>query len=263
MSARAIWKGTLKIKSERVPVKLYSAVEDRSVHFHLLDRDDDTRVKQHMINPNTGREVPREEIVRGLEIEPGTFVKLSEKELESVQPEPSRDITILRFVPPDKIDHQWYSRPYYLGPDEDEVKYFALADALERQDREGVARWVMRNKQYIGALRAQDGYLLLVSLRYAGEVVSARDIPAPTGRAFDHREIKMAEQLVMALEGDFRPSDFHDEYRERVMDLIQAKAHGTKPKLQPIRSKAATSGLLETLAASLKSARKKGGRAVA
>src|SRR4029453_1505544 len=137
--------------------------------------------------------------------EPGVFVILTKEELEQVQPKPSRDIEILRFVPPQKISSLWYDRPYYLGPDGDQTAYFALAEALANKEKEGIARWVMRGKEYVGALRSQDDYLMLVTLRHAEEVVQPEELPAPEGRSLDRKEINMAKQLVELLEGEFDP----------------------------------------------------------
>src|SRR5262245_47588665 len=108
MSARAIWKGKLKIGATSVQVRLYSAVVDRTVHFHILEKESEARVKQHMVNPETNEEVPRDEIQRGYQIEPGIFVLLTKKELEKFEPEASRDIEITRFVSASKIGSQWY-----------------------------------------------------------------------------------------------------------------------------------------------------------
>src|SRR5262245_25628522 len=130
MAARAIWKGKLKLGSATLPVNLYSAVVDKTVRFHILDEKTETRVKQHMVNPETGEEVPGDEIQKGYQVEPGTFVILKREELEKLQPKPSREIEITRFVSPQEIGSLWYDRPYYLGPDGDAKAYFALADAL-------------------------------------------------------------------------------------------------------------------------------------
>jgi len=264
MAARAIWKGVLKVGSDKVPVKLYSALQDRSVHFHILDARTMQPVQQHMVEPDTGAEVPNEEIERGLEIEPGTFIVLKEDELAKLEPKASRDIELTRFVPPERVNHQWYERPYYLGPDEDdEAAYFALAKALTDSEREGIARWVMRNKQYTGALGVKDGYLVLVTLRHAEEVLSAKELPKPGGRPPDPREIQMAQQLVSVLKDSFRPKDFHDEYRERVMQFIEARAKGQRPKLKVVAQKPAAKSLLDALSASLTKAKRTKGKAVA
>src|SRR3982751_3048489 len=136
MAARAIWKGQLKLGTTKVPVKLYSAVQDRTVRFNVLDDRAKKRVKQHMVDPDNGEEVAAEEIRKGYEIEPGKYVILTEEDLEKLEPPPSRDIEILEFVPQAKISQQWYERPYYLGPDGDVKDYFALAEALQKTESE-------------------------------------------------------------------------------------------------------------------------------
>src|SRR2546423_14570111 len=132
MAARAIWKGTLKLNSAKVPVKLYSAVQDQTVRFHILEEKSKQRVKQHMIEPDSGKEIPSEEIQKGFEVEPGTFVILDEEELAKLEPEASREIEITQFLPPSQIPPEYFDRPYYLGPDGDEAGYFALAEALKK-----------------------------------------------------------------------------------------------------------------------------------
>lgn len=154
MAARAIWKGVIRFAEVRVPVKLYSAVEDRSVHFRLLHADDYTPVRQILVNPHTDEVEPYQKTYRGYPTHEGHWVMLRPEELSALEPEPSRDIEILRFLPPKAIDHRWYLRPYYLGPDGATDAYFALAAALEREGKEALARWVMRKKEYLGALRA-------------------------------------------------------------------------------------------------------------
>lgn len=256
MAARAIWKGELKIGTTKVPVKLYSGVVSRGVHFNILDDKHLTRVKQHMVNPDTGEEVANEEIRKGFEVEPGRFVILEEKDLASLDPTPSREIEITEFVPPDAISQQWYERPYYLAPDGDEDAYFALVEAMNKSKREGIAHWVMRNKAYVGALRAQGDYLLLFTLRNAEEVISARDLPKPSGRALTQKELNMAKQLVALLEGEFNAADYKDQYRDRVMEFIARKAKGRAPRLRVVKAKPRSGSLDAVLAKSLQSLRK-------
>jgi DNA end-binding protein Ku len=251
VAARAIWKGVLKIGSVRIPVKLYSGVVDRTVRFHILDDRGLKRVKQHMVNPDTGDEVSTEEIQKGYEIEPGRFVIITEEDLESLQPKPSRDIEIVVFVPPDAISQQWYERPYYLAPDGDQKEYFALVEALKKSKREGIVHWVMRNKEYVGALRAEGDYLMLVTLRNAEEVISARELPKPAGRPPTQKELAMAKQLVGLLEGEFKLEDYKDEYRKRVMDFIEKKAKGRAPRLRMVKSKRKAGSLDSVLKKSL------------
>ena len=251
MAARAIWTGRLKVGSSGLPVKLYSAVEDRSIHFHILDSKTKARVKQHMVHPGTDEEVSRQEIRKGYEIDRGTFVLLDDDELSSLEPEASRDIEITRFVPEGRINHLWYDRPYYLGPDGDSDDYFAFVQALKDQNREGIARWVMRKKAYAGALRVSGNYLSLITLHHAEDVLSDRDLPAPRTRDVTQKELTMAKELVAALEGELNFEQFHDEYRDRVLDFIKAKAKGRKPKLHAARARRAAAQLERGLAKSL------------
>jgi DNA end-binding protein Ku len=260
MAARAIWKGELRIGTQKLPVKLYAAVEDKSVRFHILDDTKRNRVKQHMVQPESGEEVETKSIRKGYEIEPGRFVILDDQELEKLKPEPSRDIEISGFVPIKAIPQQFYERPYFLGPDGDQKDYFALARALENQKREGIAHWIMRNKAYSGALGAQDGCLVLSTMRHAGEVIAADELPKPEGRAPTKKEIEMAKHLVSLLEGEFDPAEYKDEYRERVLEFIAKKAKGHAPRLAAVKTKRKTTSLDSVLAKSI-AALKKGKRA--
>jgi DNA end-binding protein Ku len=256
MAARAIWKGELKIGTATIPVKLYSAVIDRTVHFHILDEKHLMRVKQHMVSPDSGDEVATEEIQKGYEIEPGRFVVVTTEELEQLEPKPSREIEIGEFVPPEAISQQWYERPYYLAPDGDEKAYFALVEALKNRNREGIAHWVMRKKHYVGALRAEGDYLVLMTLRNAEEVISAKDLPKPAGRAPTQKELNMAKQLIGMLEDEFNAADYKDEYRERVMEFIEKKAKGKAPRLHAVKTRRKPSSLDSVLEKSLQALRK-------
>jgi DNA end-binding protein Ku len=230
---------------------MYSAVQDRVVHFRLLDAKRHEPVKQHMVDPDTGKVVESGDIRRAFQTDEGDLVILDEEELAKAIPPESREIEIRRFVPAGKITHQWYDRPYYLGPDDDDRGYFALAAALRKREVEGVAHWVMRNKDYVGALRAEGDYLMLITLRRAGEVVPASALPAPTGRALDDREVGMARQLVAAMEDPFDIAAYHDEYRERVVELMQAKAAGKVVNFPRAQIKKTDVDLADVLQASL------------
>lgn len=227
MAARAMWKGRIRFGDVDVPVKLYSAVKSTGgIHFRLLHEKDLEPVKQEMVDPESGRVVEHDNVRRAFPTDDGVLVMLDDAELAALEPDASRDIEITHFVEPEAITHPWYDRPYFLGPDDSDDEYFALAEALRRQNLEGVARWVMRKKEYVGALRVEGDYLMLMTLRHAGEVVPASALEAPGGRTLDKREIRMAKQLVAALEGDFDPAAYRDEYRDRVLELVEAKAEG-------------------------------------
>jgi DNA end-binding protein Ku len=248
-----MWKGVLRIDAESLPVKLYSAVEDRRIHFRLLHAKDRVPVKQRLVHPATGDTISSDELVRAVEVEPGVFVAVDESETERAAPEPSRDIDISRFVPHSALDHRWYERPYYLGPDEgDPSRYFALAEALERSGREGIAHWSMRKREYVGSLRAREGYLALIALRFAEEVLPIEELDAPAGRAIDERERKLAVQLIETLSGQFDPAEFRDEYRERVEQLVEQKLKGKgvtlkRFKAKPVRDDSLVAALQKSL----------------
>lgn len=259
MAARAIWKGVIRFTGAEVPVKLYSAVQDRSIHFRLLDKKRNEPVKQQMVDPQTGDVVEYADVRKAYETESGELVVLDEDELEELEPKASRDIEVTRFVPPERITHAWYDRPYYLGPDGDAEVYFALAEALRSRDREGVARWVMRNKEYVGALRVEGDHLMLITLRHAEEVVPASALSPPSGRAMNPREVKMAKQLVAAMEDDLDIAAYRDEYRDRVLELVEAKAAGKVvkfPKAPKKKEEKDLAGVLEKSLAATKKRRK-------
>jgi DNA end-binding protein Ku len=254
VAARAMWKGSIQIGRTELPVKMYAAVQDKSVHFRLLHKTDKEPLKQHMVDPETGDVVESKEVKRGFVDDGGVVVMLDDEELEDLEPEGSRDIEITRFVPRTALSHGWYDRPYWLAPEGSAGSYYALADALEGEERIGIARWVMRKKQYVGALVPESGFLTLVTLRHAGEVVEASSLSAPGGRAIDKKELKLADQLIGALEGEWNPDDFRDEYRDRLMEFIEKKAKGRAPKVKKLRPKRESKkDLAAMLAASLDS----------
>src|SRR5688572_19026928 len=257
MAARAIWKGTLRIGEESVPVKLYSAIEgSESVSFRLLHGKDLTPVQGRMVNPRTGRKVESADTKRGYVTEDGELVVLEREELAALEPQPSREIELLRFVPADSVDPRWYERPYFLGPDGEPGAYAALAAALEKRGVAGIARWVMRKQHYVGALRLEDGYPMLVTLRHAGELVDASALPRPGGRTMTGKELQMATQLLRALAGEFDPSEWKDEHHERLLELIEAKAEGKTIPIAEHRAKKTDVDLSEALRKSLAAAKK-------
>ncbi|HXG59297.1 MAG TPA: Ku protein [Thermoanaerobaculia bacterium] len=235
MASRAIWKGTIRIGRLALPVKLYSAVREEGVHFRLLHRADLAPVAQKMVASGSDEPVEPKAIRKAFPLGRNELVMLDEEDLQTLEPEESRDIEITRFVRPDEIDHRWYERAYYLGPDGDSGGYFAAAAALERKKREGIAKWVMRKREYVGALRAEDGYLVLITLRHTGEVIDVSALPAPAGRPLQRKELAMAAQLVAAREERFDITRYRDEYRARVLELVEEKARGGKVKVRPFR----------------------------
>jgi DNA end-binding protein Ku len=257
MAARAIWKGTLRIPGAPIAMKLYSAIEGKeTISFRLLHEKDLTPVEGRMVNPKTGKQVANAQTKRGYVTDGGEIVVLERDELAELAPEPSRDIELLRFVPVGAVDHRWYDRPYFLGPDGDKGAYAALAKALAEQEVVGIARWVMRKKEYVGALLPEDGFVMLVTLRHAGEVIDASALPQPSGREMSAKEVQMAEQLLRALEGEFDPSEWKDQHHERLMELIEAKSKGKAIPIARARKRRQEGDLGEALRKSIAAAQK-------
>jgi DNA end-binding protein Ku len=255
--ARAMWKGHLQIGKQKLGIKLYSAVEDRTIRFHLLHAKDLAPVEQHIIRKDTGDTVSKEDMRKALALGAQTAVILQPDELEKLVPPESRDIEITRFVAPAVLGDQWFERPYYVGPDGDNSAYFALAAALERKEVIGIARWVMRKKRYVGALSSVDGFLTMTTLRRADQVLSFSGIEPAKAVAPQANELKMAQQLVASIEADFDPSLWHNEYRQRLCEMIEAKARGKKIKAVAPTKKRAPASLAESLRASLAAVKEK------
>lgn len=252
MAARAIWKGTLCIRRVEVPVKLYSAVEDRNVRFRLLHRKDKSPVRQALVNPDTGNIVAYNQTRRMYRTDEGSSIFFDQEELEDLRPEPCRRIDILEFLPERAIDHRWYDRPYYLGPDGADAAWAALIAELAHSGREGLAHWVMRKKEYYGALRLYEGYPMLMSLRYQDEVVAASELEAPKGKALDKKELAMARQLIGMLDAEFEPESYQDEYRGRVLELIDKKRKGGRVRRKAPARRKPVDNVAAALEASLK-----------
>lgn len=255
--ARAMWKGVLQLGRQELSVKLYSAVEDRTVHFHLLHETDRAPVEQQIVRKDTGEEVERKDMRKAFALDRNAAVILQPEELEALEPAESRDIHICRFVAPSVLGDQWYERPYYLGPDGEAGSYFALADALTRKNVVGVARWVMRRKHHVGALSAVDGYLALTTLRRADQVLHFSGVEPAKSVAPQASELKLAEQLVSSIEADFDPAAWRNEYRQRLCELIEAKAHGGKVKPGRARRKPRQASLAASLKASISALKEK------
>jgi DNA end-binding protein Ku len=212
-----------------VPVKLTTAQSPKDVRFNQLDGKDGTRISTKRVRPDTGEEVPYERLVKGYEISPSRYVIIEPAELDALDPQASRTIDIEEFVSLAEIDPLYFEKGYYLIPDKGAEKAYALlAKAMEATGRVAIARFVMRTKQYLAAIRAKDGALVLSTMLYADEVTTADtlDLPDLEKVAPSEREVKMAEQLIDSLSTDFDPARYKDEHRQKVLALIEAKSEG-------------------------------------
>ncbi|OWY61754.1 Ku protein, partial [cyanobacterium TDX16] len=227
---RAIWSGSISFGLVNIPVKLYNAVSRKSVHFNQLDAKTGARVKRKWISAADGRDLENDEIIRGYELPSGEYVTVDDDEIAALDPVAVRTIDIEEFVDLDQIDPIFYDSAYYLAPDKATTKPYALlAQAMEESGKIGVARFVMRSKQYLAAVRPKDGRLLLSTMVYADEVNDPADVPELEGVEdvdLPEKELQMAVQLVESLSGDFVADQYEDTYRTQVLDLIERKAAG-------------------------------------
>src|SRR4051812_23995546 len=226
---RAIWSGAISFGLVNIPVKLYSAVSRKTVRFHQLDSADSGRIQQRRVNPRTGEEVPYENLVKGYEIGPDRYVVIDPDELDSLSPEKTRTIDIEDFVDLEEIDPIFYDHPYYLVPGTGAEKaYRLLLDAMQESEKVAVARVVLRSKENLVAIRPRDGVLAMETLLFADEVISPNDLDEfpEEAKKTTKRELDMAQQLIDSLSADFEPEKYRDEYRDRVLDLIERKAQG-------------------------------------
>jgi DNA end-binding protein Ku len=228
---RAIWTGSISFGLLNVPVKLYSAVSKKNVSFRELRASDGSRVRHKRVAEADGEEVPYDEIVKGYEIAPEQFITITREELEELDPKKTRAIEILDFVDLDDIDPIYFDHPYYLGPDKGAEKaYKLLADAMEESRKVAIARFVLRNRESLAAIRPMDGVLTMATMRFADEVVSPGEISEEIAVEGDgapaKRELDMAKTLIDSLSTDFEADKYRDEYREELLSLLERKAKG-------------------------------------
>jgi DNA end-binding protein Ku len=226
---RPIWSGSISFGLVNVPVKLFSATSPKEVRFHMLHDKDGGRIQQRRVCSLDGQEVPWEHVVKGFEISKGRYVRVSREELEAFHPRASKAIEIEDFVDLAQIDPIFYESTYYLVPDRGAAKPYALlVAAMKRTHRVGIARFVLRTKQYLAAVRPMDRALAISTMLYADEVVSQDDLeglPDAHSRPGE-RELKMAEQLIGTLATDFDVRKYKDDYREQVLAMLERKAEG-------------------------------------
>jgi DNA end-binding protein Ku len=239
---RPIWSGAISFGLVNVPVKLFSAVKSKSVSFNQIDSRTGSRIKYQKVSAADGTEVPGEAIVKGYELPSGQYVLIDDAELASLDPEANRTIEIEEFVELEQIDPIFYDNAYYVAPDKATAKPYALlARAMEETGKVGIARFVMRSKQYLCAIRPADGRLMLSTMVYADEVNDPAEIPefeAVENAEVSAKELTMAKQLVESLAADFGPEKFEDTHREKVLELIERKASGETglvevPEIEP------------------------------
>jgi DNA end-binding protein Ku len=258
---RAIWTGAISFGLVTVPVRLYSAVNRKTVRFHQLSGKTGVRVAQKRVDPQTDEEVPYENIVKGYELAPDRYVVIEPGELDALQPEKTRAIEIEDFVELSQIDPIFYDHPYYLAPGPGGAKpYRLLLEAMRETGKVAIARVVIRAKEQLVAIRPMGDALEMATMLFADEVLSPdrlEELSDATGAKTNKREVEIAKQLVGSLAGDFKPEKYHDTYREQVLELIERKAHGEQIAVAPPPEKpsAPAPDLMSALKASLDAVR--------
>jgi DNA end-binding protein Ku len=267
--ARPVWKGTISFGLVSVPVKAHTAVRDHTVHFHQLEKGTGARVRHEKVSDKTHEHLDADDIELGYEVGRGSYVTFEKGELEDLQPASTKALEVSDFVELAAIDPIYYERTYWLAPDGDGAghAYRLLLAVMEAEQRVGIATVVMRNKQYLAAIRPLDGALAMSTMRFADEVVPRSEIDdlPRKGAKPDAKEMKLATQILDALATDWDPTRYHDTYTEELRDLIARRAKGETIEVEEAEPEQETNvvDLMAALEASVAAARGGGGRAKA
>src|SRR4051794_2573710 len=254
MPPRSIWNGAIAFGAVNVPIKVFGAREDQQIHFHEVHLEDGAGIEHRLVNPDTGREIKRDKVVKGYEVGNDEWVVVSNDELKAADAPQRKAVELEDFVPADQIDPVYYDRPYNVAPQKGaEDAYALLVAALETTGRVGVGRVVLRTKEQVVAVRpAGDGALRMLTMHAADEVVEADELDVPTPKKKPaKREVDMAAALVDQLAADFDPKRYKDTYRKRVMKLIEQKAAGEEIDVTEPEPPEPSDDLLAALQASM------------
>jgi DNA end-binding protein Ku len=255
---KAIWTGDIGFGLVSIPVKLYSAAQKSELDLDLLDKHDKSHIRYKRVNEETGKEVDWNDIVKGYELD-GKYIVLTDKDFEKVSPEKTKRIEIMEFVDVKDIDSIYFERPYYLEPDRNGAKPYALfREALEKTKKAGVGTFVLRSKEQLGVIKVVDNALVLNKIRFAEEIRDTKDLNIPKEGKLPPNQLKMAIALINEMTDPFDISKYKDTYSEELLKIIEARAKGKKveePKMKVVHKK--SEDLMDQLKASLKAKGKK------
>ena len=260
---RTLWKGSLSFGLVTIPIRLFTATDDKSVSFNQLRSSDHSRISYKRVSKADGEEVPYDEIVKGYEYEPDRYVVFDPDEIEALKPSSSRTIDIMQFVPLEQIDPIYFDRAYYLAPDPSGAKaYGLLAHAMKDKNSVAICKVTLRDKEYLATLRLRDDVFVLETMHWPDEIRPAAlsdfdidEVPEPR-----KQEVQMAEALIENLTEDFDPTAYHDEYRDRVLAAVKQKVEGQEVTVMEEGSEpAAVVDLMEALRQSVEAAKKSSG----
>ena len=247
-----MWSGSISFGLVNIPVKAYTAVRDHDVHFHRLEKKSGARVRNRKVSDTTGKEVDDTDVEMGFEVAKGRYVTFSKKDLDELRPASTKAIDVTDFVALDEIDPVYYERTYWLAPDGDPAKkaYSLWLAAMEDRGRVGIGSVVMRNKQYLTAIRPLDGVLAMSTMRFADEVVPRSTVEGLTKRATkpDAKALRMATDLIDGLSAEWEPARYHDTYTDELKTRIKAKNAG-KAIEEPVASSSDDAKVVDLMAA--------------
>jgi DNA end-binding protein Ku len=254
--ARSLWTGSLSFGLVSVPVRMYSAIEEHTLHFNFVHAPDGSRIGYEKVCKAEDKPVPDDEIVKAFEYEKGEWVYMTDADFEAAAAENHRTIDIRAFVPFEDVDPIYFERTYYLGPAQDGERVYALlARAMADSGLAGVAKWVMRDRQNLGLLRVRDGVITVERMHFADEIRSTEGL-APKEAEVDKHELEMAARLIEQYKGEFRPEDYRDTYRDALCEIIEAKRKGKEIRVEAEPEPKAPTDLMAALRASVEAARR-------
>jgi DNA end-binding protein Ku len=256
---RALWSGSISFGLVNVPVRLYSAIAEHKLHFHFVHEKDNSPIGYEKVCKKEGKPVPDKEIVKAFEYRKGEYVFMDDKDFEAAGMQGYKSIDITDFVPYEEIDPIYFAKTYYLGPqDGAERVYSLLVKAMENSELAGIAKFVMRDKQHLGALRVREGVITLEQLYFADEIRPVDEIKVPTTRV-EKRELEMAERLIESFTGKWNPEKYKDTYRDELLAIIKAKRRGKEVHHAAVTDEERPTDILDALRASLERTKRSGG----
>jgi DNA end-binding protein Ku len=256
---RAIWSGTISFGLVSVPVRMYSAIDETDLRFHLVHEPDGGRIGYQKVCKAENEPVPEDEIVKAFEVKPDELVVLTDEDFAAAKSEGVKSIEISDFVPYEEIDPIYFERTYYLGPQDGGEKVYALLrEAMERTELAALGKYVMREKQHLGCLRVRDGVITLEKMFFHDEIRPAKEI-APSKAKVPKAELEMATTLIGQFKRSFEPEKYEDTYRDALMKVIKAKQKGKTITAVPAAEDEEPADLLAALKASVEAAKKSRG----
>jgi DNA end-binding protein Ku len=226
---RPLWSGSISFGLINIPIKLYSGSQERNLNLDLLEKGTLCRIGYARVCRTSGKEVKYEDLVRGYQYQEGDYVVLGDEDFKRANVKKTKSIEIEQFSDTDEIDSKYFTKPYYIEPDEKAVKaYVLLREALKRSGKIGIGRFVLRSKEYLAAIKPEGNLLILNQLRFEEEIRPTKGIEVPKDQKVQSKEVDMAVALINQLTEPFKPEEFHDTYTEELKKVIAAKAHGKK-----------------------------------